>query len=94
MLFSIVVTEQNIILYIRFDGSGAGDVDTSTVVEVKDGKVTGLTGRVLTIPSSWQNPSGKYHIGVKSALELMPGNVRDRVLEERKDKLWDLGNLL
>jgi hypothetical protein len=26
------------VLLFRFDGSGAGDVDTSTVVELKDGK--------------------------------------------------------
>ena len=40
----------------RIDCSGAGDVDTSTVVAVKDGKVNGLTGRVLNIAQDWTNP--------------------------------------
>ena len=33
----------------RIDGSGAGDVDTSTVVMALDGTITGLTGRKLKV---------------------------------------------
>ena len=75
----------------RYDGSGSGDVATSTVVEAKDGKITGLTGRCLTLPADWENPSGQWHIGVKNAFDLYPRNLKDRVLAERREKLWDDG---
>lgn len=33
----------------RYDCSGAGDVDTSTVVQSTDGELVGLTGRKLKV---------------------------------------------
>ncbi|XP_076397926.1 tripeptidyl-peptidase 2 isoform X1 [Megachile rotundata] len=73
----------------RYDCSGAGDVDTSKVVQAPDGYISGISGRKLKIPSSWVNPTGQYHIGVKNLYSLYPGKLRERVLMERKKRLWD-----
>ncbi|XP_015431328.1 PREDICTED: tripeptidyl-peptidase 2 [Dufourea novaeangliae] len=73
----------------RYDCSGAGDVDTSKVVQAPDGCIFGITGRKLKIPTNWKNPTGEYHIGVKNLYSLYPGKLKERVLLERKKRLWD-----
>lgn len=69
------------------DGSGSGDVRTSTVKKAEEGKLEGLTGRELTIPEDWKNPSGEFHLGMKPAYELFPHPVIPRVKSERR-KPW------
>ncbi|XP_063430494.1 tripeptidyl-peptidase 2-like [Mytilus trossulus] len=74
------------------DTTGSGDCETSTIVDVKDGEVTGLTGRILKIPDDWNNPSGQYHIGVKPAYDLLPRILKDRMTKDRREKKWDPPN--
>ena len=68
------------------DGSGSGDVDTSAVVEPgEDGTFVGLSGRTLRPNPAWTNPSGEYHLGLKSAFELFPSDLVGRLVRERED---------
>ncbi|XP_061709211.1 tripeptidyl-peptidase 2-like [Cydia pomonella] len=77
----------------RFDCSGCGDVDTSTVIrKVVDGCITGLTGRKLKIPDSWKNPLGEWRVGVLYPFSLYPSKLKERIQEHRKEHLWDVGH--
>ena len=70
------------------DASGAGDVDTTTIVKAdKQGILTGLTGRKLQLPSDIKNPAGVFHIGVKYGLELFHEEVWDRITEWRSSRM-------
>ncbi|MFT4691916.1 MAG: tripeptidyl-peptidase-2 [Limisphaerales bacterium] len=70
------------------DGSGSGDVDTSTVVKAKDGQITGLTGRTLKLNPDWKPAQEEFHIGIKRAFELYPGKLVTRVKAKRRED-WD-----
>ncbi|CAG2173729.1 unnamed protein product [Oppiella nova] len=72
------------------DATGAGDVDTSTVVEADEqGFITGLTATKLKIPDHWVNPSGTYHIGLKNIYQLYPCYVGTRMTREYRDTQWE-----
>ncbi|CAL8107213.1 unnamed protein product [Orchesella dallaii] len=74
----------------RYDCSGAGDVDTNTILKPgADGSITGLSGRKLQIPPAWVNPSGEYHVGVKPVYELYPPKVKERAETKRRETNWD-----
>ncbi|MBZ0269705.1 S8 family serine peptidase [bacterium] len=69
------------------DGSGSGDVVTTTVRKVEGGKVEGLTGRELKL-GKWKIPSGEVHVGSKAAWEIYPGALVTRMKGKRKER-WD-----
>lgn len=74
----------------RYDCSGCGDVDTSTVrTPDAQGFITGFTGRKLKIPKDWKCENNVYHIGVKNAFELFPSKLKERIELLRKEKQWD-----
>jgi tripeptidyl-peptidase-2 len=58
-------------------------VDTSKKVKptIEDGLnvIEGQSGRKLILDSSWNNPSGEYRVGVKSAYELFPTELKNRI---------------
>lgn len=64
------------------DGSGSGDVDTSTIAEAEDGTLDGLTGRTLILDPAWSNPSGEWRLGMKAAADLWPRGLSGRVAAE------------
>ncbi|MBA2113301.1 S8 family serine peptidase [Bremerella alba] len=70
------------------DATGSGDVRTTTVRKVEEGQVEGLTGRKLTIPEKWNNPSGEYRVGMKPAYELFPSHLIPRLRSENR-KPWE-----
>eukprot|EP00112_Aurelia_sp_Birch-Aquarium-sp1_P025902 Seg888.11 transcript_id=Seg888.11/GoldUCD/mRNA.D3Y31 product="Tripeptidyl-peptidase 2" protein_id=Seg888.11/GoldUCD/D3Y31 len=70
------------------DCSGSGDVDTSVTRTANDGKILGLSGRQLRVPSGWQNPSGLFHVGLKSGYYLFPSRLKDRMQSESKENEW------
>lgn len=69
------------------DGSGSGDVPTTTIREADDGKLEGLSGRELKL-GKWKNPSGEYHVGLKPAWELYPRSLVVRMKAYRREA-WD-----
>lgn len=71
------------------DGTGSGDVDTSTVVTLGDeGTFEGLSGRKLTPSPAWNNPTGEYRVGLKPSSEIFPGGLVQRLAEKRREG-WD-----
>jgi tripeptidyl-peptidase-2 len=74
------------------DCTGSGDVDTSTIVKADaDGCISGASGASLVVNSSWNNPSGEWHVGYKLVYELFTSTLTSRIKKERK-KIWDEKN--
>ncbi|MBX3436779.1 MAG: S8 family serine peptidase [Planctomycetaceae bacterium] len=71
------------------DATGDGDVVMSDAKPPEDGQLEGLTGRQLTIPSEWRNPSGNYRLGIKRAYDLFPPELIER-LDDEESAPWDV----
>jgi len=69
------------------DGSGSGDVDTTTVRKAEKGTVEGLGGRPLKV-AGLSCPTNEWHLGLKPGFELFPRGLVKR-LEGRRRKAWD-----
>ena len=64
------------------DTTGSGDVETSTVCKTtseREREIVGLSGRKLSIPDHWSNPSGQWNVGIKAAFELFPSGPKSRI---------------
>ncbi|KAL0024941.1 hypothetical protein WJX77_004746 [Trebouxia sp. C0004] len=70
------------------DGTGSGDVDTSKTVEAEDAVIVGIHGDKMALNPAWENPTGKWHVGVKHLYELVPAGLKKRIKEDRR-KSWD-----
>ncbi len=71
------------------DGSGSGDVRTTTERELKDGKLTGLTGRTLMLPKAWKSRDKKYRVGMVEAWRIFPAELVSRLKAKRREP-WDI----
>ena len=70
------------------DATGSGDVHLTAGRKPDEGRLEGLSGRSLSIPENWQNPSSEYRLGIKAAWELFPLELLHRLLPERR-RDWD-----
>jgi tripeptidyl-peptidase-2 len=82
---SVTTTGANKVVDV-VDASGSGDVDTSALRKADaQGRVVGLSGRQLQIPSHWMTPSsGEYRVGLKRAFDLYPTPLTKRITADRK----------
>lgn len=87
----LTTTPQGEAKFIDFiDATGSGDVDTSQKVTVDEGKLTGLTGRELTVSGEWTNPSGEYRLGMAAAYDLFPHDDLVGRLKEERQRDWEI----
>ena len=72
------------------DATGAGDVDTSKVVQASSDDagaltIAGLSGKTLTLNTSWANPTGAWRVGIKRIEEIFPRGLKPRSKADRAE---------
>lgn len=70
------------------DGSGSGDVLTTTVRTANEQQIEGAGGRMLRLNPDWVCPSGEYHVGWRRGFELFPSDLVSRLKRQRR-RDWD-----
>ncbi|KAG5677346.1 hypothetical protein PVAND_007111 [Polypedilum vanderplanki] len=75
----------------RFDCSGCGDVQTTTVINSNEDTIVGLSGRTLKLSNYMKNnnASSEYRLGLKSLSDLYPSRIYDKIIADAKQKQWD-----
>lgn len=70
------------------DATGAGDVDTSTVLSASaDGVLTLADGKTLKLNPQWAAArNGEYHVGTVAAFHLFPRDLVSRLKKERREQ--------
>lgn len=68
------------------DCSGSGDVMMGPLIAAEGTSLLGVGGKQLKLSENWQNPSGKYRVGIVRAYDLYPSGLKDRVSADRKNK--------
>ncbi|KAG9416309.1 tripeptidyl-peptidase II Tpp2 [Aphanomyces cochlioides] len=66
------------------DATGSSDVDMSTVVKAKDGKLKLGPKTVWTLNPAWHAVDNSFHVGFKRGYEIFPIPLVNRLKEERK----------
>ena len=66
------------------DGTGSGDVDTSTIQQASAGVLQGLSGRELTLHPDWVADKRSFHLGLKAGYQFFPPALVSRLKSERK----------
>ena len=73
------------------DASGAGDIDTSTVVELDEsGCLVGLSGRKLKLAEEWKGScvDGKFHVGLVRLFSIVGTDHHEPWAKARKAQRW------
>ncbi len=71
----------------QVDASGSGDIRMrTTTADVKDGFITGLSGRKLHLNADWANPTGVWCLGMRMYNDLVPfqDEANERISERVK----------